>query len=187
MFFELHRGNVPPKIDEPHHASDLDQRFEIALRNAAKRWRQAVDRRLNRLDMSQASFMTIAATMHARFPLSQSELADKLATSRASMVHTVDRLVQGGLVKRESPATDRRVKRIVITDTGTHLYTILTEEVAAVRRQLLANIELEKLVHLTELLERLQREIPPSPEYSMFGDMPLDPGSNIGTCRGYPK
>ena len=104
MFFELPRGNLLPKIDEPHHALDLDQRFEIALRNTAKRWRQVVDHRLNRLDVSQASFMTIAAATQARLPLSQSELAHKLAISRASMVHTIDRLVMGGFVKRESAA-----------------------------------------------------------------------------------
>jgi MarR family transcriptional regulator for hemolysin len=187
MFFELPRENELPKIDELHDALDLDQRFEIALRNTAKRWRQAVDRRLNRLDVSQASFMTIAAATQARLPLSQSELADKLAISRASMVRAVDCLVEGGLVKRESAPSDRRVNRIVITDAGKHLYTAIKEEVAAVRRQLLANIELEKLVHLTELLEQLQGEIQPSPEYSMFGDIPSDPRSNFGTCRGYPK
>ena len=176
MFFEFARGNALPKIDKSRRALELDQRFEIALRNTAKRWRQAVDRRLNGLEVSQASFMTIAAATQARLPMSQSELAEKLAISRATVVHTVDRLVQGGFVKRESAASDRRVRRIVITDAGTHLYTVIKEEVAAVRRQLLASIELEKLVQLTELLERLQGDFPSSAEYTMFGDMPLDPG-----------
>jgi MarR family transcriptional regulator for hemolysin len=150
------------------HVLDLEERFEVALRGTAKRWTQAVHRRLNRLGVSQASFMTIAAAAQARLPLSQSELADTLAISRASMVQTIDRLAQGGLVKRESATSDRRVKRVVITDAGAHLYTVIKEEVASIRRQLLANIEREKLVHLTELLEKLQGEIPPSPEHSMF-------------------
>jgi MarR family transcriptional regulator for hemolysin len=168
MFFRLSRGNWGRMIVGTRIVLDLEERFEVALRDTAKSWRQAVDRRLNRLGVSQASFMTIAAAAQARVPLSQSELADTLAISRASMVHTVDRLVQGGLVKRESAASDRRVKRIVITDAGAHLYTVIKEEVAAIRRQFLANIEREKLVHLTELLEKLQGEIPPSPEHSMF-------------------
>jgi MarR family transcriptional regulator for hemolysin len=166
MFFRLSRGNWGRMIVGTRHDLDLEERFEVALRDTSKYWRQAVDRRLNRLGASQASFMTIAAAAQARLPLSQSELADTLAISRASMVQTIDRLVQGGLVKRESAASDRRVKRIVITDAGARLYTVIKEEVAAIRRQLLANIERDKLVHLTELLEKLQGEIPPSPEHS---------------------
>jgi hypothetical protein len=49
-----------------------------------------------------------------------------------------------------------RVKRIVITDAGHRLYAELKNEVATVRQQLPASIELEKLEHLTELLEQMQ-------------------------------
>jgi DNA-binding MarR family transcriptional regulator len=69
-----------------------------------------------------------------------------LAISRASIVHTIDRLVKDGLVKRETSASDRRLKRIVVTDVGMHLYV-------------LAIVELEKLVQLTELLETLQEPL----------------------------
>ena len=132
--------------DESHHALDLDERFEIALRNTATAWRQAVDRRLRRLGVNRMSWMTIAAATQARSPLSQSALADTLAVSRASMVHTIDRLAKNGLVKRESSSSDRRLKRIVVTEAGAHLYSLLKDEVAAVRRQMLAIVEPERLV-----------------------------------------
>ena len=156
MFFEFSGGNLVRMIDEPRHAQDLEERFENALRNTAMAWRQAVDHRLRRLGVSRVSWMAIAATMQARSPLSQSILADTLGMSHASMVQTIDCLVKDGLVKRESSASDRRVKRIVVTDAGAHLYSLLKNEVAAVRRQMLAIVELDKLVHLTEFLEKLQ-------------------------------
>jgi len=149
-------------IDESRNAFDLDERFENALRNTATAWRQAVDRRLRRLGVSRAGWLTIAAAMQARSPLSQSALADGLAISRASMVKIVDCLVKNGLVKRESSASDRRLKRIVVTEAGAHLYFLLKDEVAAVRRQMLAIVELEKLAHLTELLEKLQGPLQPA-------------------------
>jgi MarR family transcriptional regulator, transcriptional regulator for hemolysin len=127
-------------------------------------WRQAVDRRLRRLGVSQVGWMTIAAAIQARSPLSQSVLADGLAISRASMVQTIDGLVKKGLVMRESSAFDRRLKYVVVTEAGAHLYSLLKEEVAAVRRQMLAIVEAEKLFHLTELLEKLQAPIGPSQE-----------------------
>jgi MarR family transcriptional regulator for hemolysin len=156
MFFEFTGGNSLRMIEEPRQGPDLDERFENALRSTAMAWRQAVDRRLRRLGMSRVSWTTISAVMQARAPLSQAALADTLAVSRASMVHTIDRLVQDGLVKREPSASDRRLKRIVVTDAGAHLYSLLRDEVAAVRRQMLAMVELEELVHLTELLEKLR-------------------------------
>jgi MarR family transcriptional regulator for hemolysin len=187
VFFKLSRGNWGRIIEGTRHVLDLEERFEVALRGTAKCWKQAVDRRLNRLGVSQSTWMTIAAATQVRSPLSQSELADALAVSRAFMVQTIDRLVKGGLVKRESSTSDRRVKRIMITESGTHLYAVIKDEVAAVRRQLLANIALDELIYLTELLEKLQGEIPPAPGHSLFADMPSDPRSNGDTCRGYPK
>jgi DNA-binding MarR family transcriptional regulator len=159
MFFEFTRENSLRMLDEPRQAFDLAEQFENALRAAALAWRQAVDRRLRRLGVNRMSWMTISAATQAPAPLSQSALADTLAVSRASMVHTIDRLMKEGLVKRESAASDRRLKRIVVTEAGAHLYSLLRDEVAAVRRQMLARVELEKLVHLTEFLEKLQEPL----------------------------
>jgi MarR family transcriptional regulator, transcriptional regulator for hemolysin len=162
MFFEFTRANSPRKIEEFCQPFDLDERFETALRNTALVWRQAVDRRLRRLGMSQVGWMTIAAAMQARSPLSQAALADMLAVSRASMVHTIDRLVKDGLVKREPSASDRRLNCIVVTEDGAHLYSLLSNEVAAVRRHMLAIVEPEELIHLTEFLEKLREPLRPS-------------------------
>jgi MarR family transcriptional regulator for hemolysin len=152
-------------IDESRLGFDLDERFEKALRKTATAWRQAVDHRLRRLGVSRLSWMTIAAAMQARLPLSQSTLADALAISPTSMVQTIDCMVKDGLVKRESSASDRRLKRIVVTAAGAHLYSLLKDEVADIRRQMLAKVEPEKLVHLTELLEKLHEPLRPSSEH----------------------
>jgi MarR family transcriptional regulator, transcriptional regulator for hemolysin len=162
MFFEFTHGSPVLANDESAKAFDLDERFENALRTTATAWLQAVDRRLRRLGLSRVGWMTIAAAMQARSPMSQSVLADALAISRASMVHTIDRLVKDGLVKREASASDRRLKRVVVTEAGAHLYCLLKDEVAAIRRQMLDPVDLEKLVDLTELLENLQEPLRPS-------------------------
>jgi MarR family transcriptional regulator for hemolysin len=139
--------------------SEIDVRDNEFVHRGATLFR--LDRRLRRLGVSRVGWLTIAAAMQARSPLSQSILADGLAVSRASMVLTIDRLVKNGLVKRESSASDRRLKRVVVTEAGAHLYSLLRDEVAAVRRQVLDVVELEKLVHLTELLEKLQERLRP--------------------------
>jgi MarR family transcriptional regulator for hemolysin len=158
-------------IEGPGNAADLAERFENALHNAAKGWRHAVDRRLKYLGIGMAGGMTIAAASQARSPLSQSELADMLSVSDASMVHMIDGLVKAGLAIRKASIFDRRVNRIVITDAGHRLCAQIKSEATAVRQQLLASIELEKLAHLTELLEQLQWILRP-----VSSDVPLDQG-----------
>jgi MarR family transcriptional regulator, transcriptional regulator for hemolysin len=136
--------------------SDLEERFSGALHNTSRAWRQALDRRLKYLGVSQASWMTIAVAAKAREPLSQSELADRLAVEGATMVAMVDRLVKAGLVSREPSTSDRRVKRIVLTEAGTLLYDKVRMEAGAFRRELLVNMDAQKLLTATELLEGLQ-------------------------------
>jgi len=136
--------------------SDLEERFNGALHNASRAWRQGLDRRLKYLGMSQASWMTIAVAAKASSPLSQSELADRLGVEGATMVAMVDRLVKAGLVMREPSAVDRRVKRVVLTPAGLLLYGKVRTEAAAFRKELLAQTDPKKLLVATELLEGLQ-------------------------------
>ena len=136
--------------------TDLEERFSAALHNASRAWRQALDRRLKYLGVSQASWMTIAVAAKARAPLSQSELADQLGVEGATMVAMVDRLVKAGLVIREPSTTDRRVKRVVLTQAGNLLYDKLRSEAVAFRKELLAIMDPKALLIATELLEGLQ-------------------------------
>jgi MarR family transcriptional regulator, transcriptional regulator for hemolysin len=139
--------------------TDLGERFSGALHNTSRAWRQALDRRLKYLGVSQASWMTIAVAAKAPGPLSQSELADALGVEGATMVAMVDRLVKAGFVVREPSTTDRRVKRVVLTPAGNLLYDKVRAEAAAFRKTLLAGIDPKKLLLATELLESLQGTI----------------------------
>jgi MarR family transcriptional regulator for hemolysin len=143
--------------------SDLDERFSDALHSTSRSWRQAVDRRLKYLGVSQASWMTIAIAAKARSPLSQSELADKLGVEGATMVAMIDRLVKAGLVTREASTTDRRIKRVVLTPAGLNVYEKVKAEATALRKELLAGMEDKRLLIATELLEGLQGIIEKQP------------------------
>ncbi|MGO9932975.1 MAG: MarR family winged helix-turn-helix transcriptional regulator [Steroidobacteraceae bacterium] len=142
---------------------DLEERFSNALHSTSRAWRQAVDRRLKYLGVSQASWMTIALAAKGRWPLSQSELAHRLGVEGATMVAMVDRLVKAGLVVREASTTDRRVKRVVLTAAGLEIYDKVKAEAARLRHELLAHIEAKKLLAATELLEALQEIVDAKP------------------------
>jgi MarR family transcriptional regulator for hemolysin len=143
--------------------SELDERFAAALHNTARAWRQAIDRRLKYLGLSQASWLTIAMAAKAPAPLSQSELAERLAVEGATMVAMIDRLAKAGLVTRAPSTTDRRIKHVVLTAAGNRLYDAVKAEAAAVRTELLADVDRKKLATAAEVLESLQRMIDAAP------------------------
>lgn len=148
-------------IEGPSNAAELTERFGNALYKTARAWRRAVDRRLKSTGMGigRISWMTIAAAARSSSPMSQSALADMLLVTDAAMVGMIDCLVDAGFVMRERSKSDRRVKRIVMTDAGHRIYTELSNEVAAAREQLLAPIGWAELAHLTALLELLQSRL----------------------------
>ena len=133
-----------------------EERFATALHSTARTWRQALNRRLKSLGISQAGWMAIAVVAKSRTPLSQSELADKLGVEGATMVAMVDRLVKAGLVVRAPSTSDRRVKRVALTEPGNRLYAKLRTEADAFRREVLAQLDPEALRAATVLLERLE-------------------------------
>jgi MarR family transcriptional regulator, transcriptional regulator for hemolysin len=137
--------------------NDLDERFSDALHNTARAWRLAVDHRLKYLGLSQASWMTIAVIARAGTSLSQSEIANRLAVEGATMVSMIDRLVKSGFAVREPSQIDRRIKHVRLTEAGNTLYMKVLSEAAAVRQQLLANVDRVKLSHATEVLEELRK------------------------------
>ena len=135
----------------------IEERFAEALNGAARVWRHAVDRRLKSLGLSQASWAALAVVSSAAAPLSQSQLAQRLGVEGATTVAMVDRLVKAGFLERQPSRTDRRVKRVVVTDAGAGLVEVVRAEAAAVRRKLLTGLDPKQLAAATELLETIQK------------------------------
>jgi MarR family transcriptional regulator for hemolysin len=135
---------------------DIEERFSRALHSTARAWRLALDRRLKGLGVSQASWLTIAVIARADVPLSQTELAQRLAVEGATMVTMIDRLSKAGLVIREPSPTDRRVKLVSLTGAGNRLYDKVRTEAEAFSKEQLQGVNKQTLAAFTELLEQLQ-------------------------------
>lgn len=137
----------------------LEERFTAALHNAARCWRQALDRHLKSLGIGQAGWMAIAMIAKAGQPQSQTDLAHKLGVEDPTMMSMIDRLVKAGFVTRQPSATDRRVKLAVLTADGLALYRKVKTEADAFRLEFLADVDKEKLRSATEMLEALDAAV----------------------------
>jgi len=84
--------------------------------------------------------------------LTQSELADNLCISPATITKTLDRMSKAGLVERRTDSEDQRVSRVYLTNQG----QLLQEPVEGVWQELeaqcLANLTLEEQILFRRLL-----------------------------------
>ena len=140
----------------------IEERFSHALHNTARAWRNALDRRMKDLGLSQASWMAIA-TVAKGAPMSQTELAAKLGVEDPTMVAMIDRLVKGDYMLRIPSETDRRVKLVHLTDGGRAIYAQLRAVADPFRHEVLKDVDRAQLKALTELLEALQTTIEQQP------------------------
>jgi MarR family transcriptional regulator for hemolysin len=139
-------------------SQSIEERFSHALHNTARAWRQALDRRMKHLGLSQAGWLAIA-TVAKGAPLSQTELASKLGVEDPTMVAMIDRLVKGGYLVRIPSATDRRVKLVQLTEQGQDVYQQLRAVAVPFRHDLLGGADRAQLEQMTQFLESLQAAI----------------------------
>lgn len=134
-----------------------DDRFLQALQGGARAWRLALERHLKAHGLTTAGWNALAAVADSPEPPSQRELALRLGVDGATLVTTLDRLVAGGLVRRDSEPGDRRVKRIVPTPHGTAVAGEVRAEAAALRQATVARLDGDAMAAAAAVLEELQR------------------------------
>jgi MarR family transcriptional regulator for hemolysin len=139
--------------------SSIEERFSAALHGTARAWRQAIDRRLKHLGISQASWMAIALTAKEKEPPSQTRLAARVGVEDPTMVATIDRLVKAGYMLRTPSEVDRRVKLVSLTEAGQQIYESVKKEAEVVRREMLGKADPDILRIVTEFLESMQADI----------------------------
>jgi MarR family transcriptional regulator for hemolysin len=140
--------------DDP---DDPDDRFLQALQGAARAWRLALERHLKANGLTTAGWNALTAVADSPEPPSQRELARRLGVDGATLVTTLDRLVAGGLVRRDSEPGDRRVKRIALTPQGETVADHVHAQAAALRHRTVARLDAGAMAAAAAVLEDLQR------------------------------
>jgi MarR family transcriptional regulator for hemolysin len=143
---------------------DLSERFTQALQAGGRAWRLALERQLKACGLTAAGWSAVAALADmersgaeagARAP-SQTELAQQLGVDGATLVATIDRLTAAGLVERTQNRQDRRVKLVVLTQSGKALEEQVRAQADALRRDALARLDPGQVAVAADVLERLQ-------------------------------
>ena len=102
-------------------------------------------------------FDVLAALYRSETGLKMSELGRLLMVSNGNITGIIDRLVEDGLVTRESIAGDRRATRVTLTRSGKQQFDAMAAEHEVWVNDILASVEAHELADLIPPLERLAR------------------------------
>ena len=145
-------------LDALTAGASVHRDFMFNVAQTHKQWRRTVDRLLSPLGLSQAQWLPLLHLAHAPEALRQKDLAQALGLDSSSVVRLVDGLVAKGWVLRQDD-TDRRVKKLQLTDAGAQQVAQVEELISQARTQLLGAVPAQELAACSALLQRLIHEM----------------------------
>lgn len=152
-------------------------KFSFLIHDVSRMRRTFFDQALRPLGITRAQWWALGnISRHADTGMIQTELANILETGKVSVGGLIDRLEEARLVYRKVGQTDRRVKRIYITDKG---YEML-EQIQGVGDELDAllfdNISDKELTAAADVMARVKNNIREALKTPAPSTQPLQPG-----------
>lgn len=92
-------------------------------------------------------------------PVAQIQLAKAIGIEQPSLVRTLDQLEEKGLISRQTCASDRRAKRIKLTEKAEPLISEMEAVINKTRAEILHGISAEELEQLIKLIAKLEHNI----------------------------
>lgn len=128
---------------------------------ASRRWRQAIDHRLQGCKVTDAGLAPLVQLARAGEPVRQKELAAALSLDSSSLVRILARLEADGLVRSAPDPRDGRAKALSLTPAG----EALGRRALAVSRELeaevLAGIDEDRIAAARDVLQRILDRLAP--------------------------
>ncbi|RIX49537.1 MAG: MarR family transcriptional regulator [Rhodocyclales bacterium GT-UBC] len=131
----------------------------MTIGECARIWRQRVNERLKPLGLSQAAWLALWHLSRATDGLVQAELAERLGIEGPTLVRLLDRLEKEGLVVRQASLSDRRYKRVVLTEAAGPVVSQVKAIIAGLRGEILDDIPDAELAAGLRLLERVRQRL----------------------------
>jgi DNA-binding MarR family transcriptional regulator len=130
---------------------DLSRNFGFILHDVARLLRTTFDRRVKSLGLTRSQGWVLNH-LFRNDGMTQSDLADLLQIEKATLGRLLDRLEAKGWVRREADATDRRAKRVFLTEEVVPPLKAMRAAAADVRRAALAGLSADEQERFVDTL-----------------------------------
>lgn len=137
----------------------MDTPLGTDLARLVRIWRSLIDQRLKPLELTQTHWVTLHNIHQLPPEQSQIQLAKAIGIEQPSLVRTLDQLEEKGLITRTTCASDRRAKRIKLTEEAAPVINEVEHVIDATRDDILAGISQSEIEKLVTLIARLEKNI----------------------------
>lgn len=122
-------------------------------------WRALIDDRLKPLELTQTHWVTLHNINMLPPEQSQIQLAKAIGIEQPSLVRTLDQLEEKKLITRQTCASDRRAKRIKLTEEAAPIINQMETVIDDTRQEILSGMSPDDITLLLEMLARLEKNI----------------------------
>ena len=130
---------------------DLSRNFGFILHDVARLLRTTFDRRVKSLGLTRSQGWVLNH-LFRNDGMTQSDLADLLQIEKATLGRLLDRLEVKGWVRRDADATDRRVRRVFLTEQAEPALKAMRTAAAEVRRDALVGVPADQAERFVDTL-----------------------------------
>jgi DNA-binding MarR family transcriptional regulator len=135
-------------------------RFNFLVHDVSRMRRTLFDQALKPFGITRAQWWALGnISRYSETGVVQTDLAQLLDTGKVSAGNLIDRLEDANLVRRVPDATDRRIKRVLITDQGFAMLDRIALVGAELDSMLFAGVDDSELVAAGHLLELVKGNI----------------------------
>lgn len=127
--------------------------FASQLAKLSRAWRAELDKRLQRLNLSQARWLVLIHLARFKEAPTQSELAAEVGVEGPTLARLLTALQNEGLIIRRAAEYDRRAKHIFLTELAEQRIEQIEVIAQELRKQVFAGISAEQL----ELCQQLHQ------------------------------
>jgi len=132
--------------------------FGFLLHDTARLMRRDFERRSRSTGLTRAQWAVLAYLARSE-GTSQAALAETLEIEPITLVRLLDRLEGAGWVERRADPSDRRVRRLFLTETARPLMDQFQELAAATREAALGGLSEAERRQLTDLLMKVRTNL----------------------------
>ena len=137
---------------------DDKQNFGILLHDVVRMMRVGYDRRMKPLGLTRSQWWVLNR-LYFLEGTRQSELASELDIEKATLGRLLDRLESKGWVVRKPDPTDRRAKRVYLTDKVEPTMRIMRQRATETNTEALASLTSSEQKQMIKMLLRIRGDL----------------------------